>query len=66
MQKGNQHSGGIIIHLGPRTVKIIKMAESKVRYLKADYSCNQKFKISNRDELRWSVDLTIQECEYRK
>ncbi|XP_022862499.1 uncharacterized protein LOC111382693 [Olea europaea var. sylvestris] len=51
---------------GPRIVKIIEKAKSEARYLKADYAGNQKFEISSRDGLRWSVDLTEHACACRK
>ncbi|XP_022875710.1 uncharacterized protein LOC111394175 [Olea europaea var. sylvestris] len=40
--------------------------EAAERYLKADYAGNQKFEISSRDDLRWSVDLTEHACACRK
>lgn len=51
---------------GPRIMNIIEKYKADARYLKADYAGMQKFEVSNRDGMRWSVDLARRECACRK
>lgn len=41
-------------------------AKANEKYLKADYTGSEKFEVSNRDGMRWSVDLARIEFVCRK
>lgn len=51
---------------GLRIMSIIEKAKADARYLNVDYGVSEKIKISNRDGLRWTVNLMKRECPYRK
>lgn len=51
---------------GPRIMKIIEQAKSDARFLKANYAGPEKFEVSSRDGMRWSVDLMKNECACRR